>query len=51
MNDGSLTAKPQWKALEEHLAWIAPRHLREFFADDAERGERMAVEAAGLYLD
>ena len=51
MKDGSLTAKPQWKALEEHLAWIAPRHLREFFADDAERGERMAVEAAGLYLD
>ena len=51
MNDGSVTAKPQWKALEEHLAWIAPRHLREFFADDAERGERMAVEAAGLYLD
>ncbi len=51
MKDGSLTAKPHWKALEEHLAWIAPRHLREFFADDAERGERMAVEAAGLYLD
>ena len=51
MNDGSVTAKPQWKALEEHLAWIAPRHLREFFADDVERGERMAVEAAGLYLD
>ena len=51
MKDGSLTAKPQWKALEEHLAWLAPRHLREFFADDAERGRRMAVEAAGLYLD
>lgn len=47
----SLTSRPEWKALEEHLAWMAPRHLREFFADDEGRGQRMAVEAAGLYLD
>ena len=51
MRDGSLTAKPQWKALEEHLAWMAPRHLRELFADDPQRGERLAAEGAGLYLD
>lgn len=51
MTGASLTSKPEWKALEEHLAWMAPRHLREFFADDAGRGQRMVVEAAGLYLD
>ncbi len=51
MKDGSLTAKPQWKALEEHLAWVAPRHLREFFSDDPGRGQRMGIEGAGLYLD
>lgn len=51
MTGASLTSRPEWKALEEHLAWMAPRHLREFFADDAGRGQRMAVEAAGLYLD
>ncbi|KIQ96539.1 glucose-6-phosphate isomerase [Lysobacter sp. A03] len=51
MKDGLLTAKPQWKALEEHLAWMASRHLRELFADDPERGECMAAEGAGLYLD
>ncbi|QOW18502.1 glucose-6-phosphate isomerase [Lysobacter ciconiae] len=51
MKERSLTGKPQWKALEEHLAWMAPRHLRELFADDPERGARMAAQGAGLYLD
>src|SRR5471032_2164883 len=46
-----LTARPAWKALEAHWDALSGRHLREFFAGDGERGERMAAEAAGLYLD
>jgi glucose-6-phosphate isomerase len=40
-----------WAALEEHAAAIRDSHLRDLFAADPARGERMAVEAAGLYLD
>jgi glucose-6-phosphate isomerase len=40
-----------WKALERHFAEIRGRHLRELFAEDPERGERLAAEGAGLYLD
>jgi glucose-6-phosphate isomerase len=46
-----LRERPAWKALEQHYAEIGARHLRELFADDAGRGDRMHVEAAGLYLD
>jgi glucose-6-phosphate isomerase len=42
---------PAWRALEEHHRLIAPRHLRELFADDPDRGETMVAEGAGLYLD
>ena len=40
-----------WKALEAHHAEIEARHLRELFAEDPERGERMTAEGAGLFLD
>ncbi len=40
-----------WKALEQHYREIGGRHLRELFAEDPGRGERLAAEAAGLYLD
>ncbi len=40
-----------WGALASHYKSISKLHLRQFFADDPTRGERMAVEAAGLYLD
>jgi len=40
-----------WKALEAHHKKVSKPHLRELFAEDPERGERMAVEAVGLYLD
>src|SRR5256712_12266085 len=40
-----------WTALESHYEQIAPLHLRQLFSEDPQRGERMAVEAAGLYLD
>jgi len=46
-------AKPAaaWKALESHAATMSKTHLRQLFAEDRKRGERMAVEAVGLYLD
>jgi glucose-6-phosphate isomerase len=47
----SLTARPEWRALADHLRGIEGRHLRELFAADPSRGTRMAAEAAGLYLD
>jgi glucose-6-phosphate isomerase len=46
-----LTARPAWRALAEHHTAIRERHLRELFAEDPGRGERLAVEAMGLYLD
>jgi glucose-6-phosphate isomerase len=46
-----LPERKAWQALKRHHAEIAGRHLREMFAADPGRGERMYVEAAGLYLD
>jgi len=46
-----LTTRAAWKALEAHYSKIRHLHLRTLFTDDATRGERLAVEAAGLYLD
>jgi glucose-6-phosphate isomerase len=43
--------RASWKALESHYKQMSKLHLRELFADDPKRGERMAVEAVGLYLD
>ena len=38
-------------ALQSHYKSISTLHLRQLFADDPQRGERMAAEAAGIYLD
>jgi glucose-6-phosphate isomerase len=46
-----LTSRSAWKALQAHHDKVRELHLRELFADDAKRGERLAIEAAGLYLD
>ena len=46
-----LTELPAWKALEAHQSEVASLHLRELFARDPDRGERMVVEAAGIWLD
>jgi glucose-6-phosphate isomerase len=40
-----------WKALESHAATVSRTHLRQLFAEDRTRGERMAIEAVSLYLD
>jgi glucose-6-phosphate isomerase len=46
-----LPERKAWQALTRHYDEIAGVHLRELFAADAGRGERMTAEAAGLYLD
>ena len=48
---GRLTEQPAWKALEDHHQSIRDLHLRELFARDPGRGERLALDAAGVYLD
>ncbi|MBX0328035.1 glucose-6-phosphate isomerase [Oscillochloris sp. ZM17-4] len=47
----NLTARPEWRALEDHYAKLGQTHLRELFAADPSRGERLTAEAAGLFLD
>src|ERR1700738_3550138 len=46
-----LRRRPAWALLEKHHQKLKAVHLRQLFADDRERGERLAIEAAGLYLD
>ena len=46
-----LTARPAWAALQAHHRDLASTHLRTLFADDPTRGERLTLEAAGLFLD
>jgi glucose-6-phosphate isomerase len=46
-----LRAVEAWAALQEHCRAVEPLQLRQLFADDPKRGERLALEAAGLYLD
>ena len=40
-----------WSALSSHYSSASKLHLRQLFADDPKRGQRMAIEAVGLYLD
>jgi glucose-6-phosphate isomerase len=46
-----LIERPAWAALQAHHKRVAPLHLRKLFADDPDRGERLTLEAAGIYLD
>ena len=46
-----LRSRPEWKALEAHHDRLRGVHLRDLFAKDAARGDRLTAEAAGLYLD
>jgi glucose-6-phosphate isomerase len=43
--------EPAWEALRRHHAEISSRHLRDLFAGDPARGERLTAEGAGLHLD
>ncbi len=46
-----LRERPAFRALEAHHAELAGRHLRQLFADDPGRGERLTAEGAGVHLD
>jgi glucose-6-phosphate isomerase len=47
----ALIARPAWKALETHYSKVRDVHLRKLFEEDPKRGERLTVEAVGLFLD
>ena len=46
-----LTERPAWKALRTHYDLVRTLSLRRLFADDPKRGNRLALDAAGFYLD
>ncbi len=47
----ALTRRPAWQALAAHHKQVQGLHLRQLFADDPRRGERLTAEAVGIYLD
>jgi glucose-6-phosphate isomerase len=47
----ALPKREAWKALQTHYETIKDTHLRELFAQDATRGERLTAESAGIFLD
>ena len=47
----ALPRRNAWKALKAHHKEFRERHLRDLFAEDPERGERLTVDAVGLFLD
>jgi glucose-6-phosphate isomerase len=51
MTTARLTRLPAWDALRAHHAAVQNTHLRELFAADPKRGERLTAEAAGVFLD
>src|SRR5262252_4163082 len=46
-----LSQSQVWKNLATHYQILRTQHLRTLFADDPQRGERLSLEAVGLYLD
>jgi glucose-6-phosphate isomerase len=51
MSRADLTLLPEWQSLQQHCNQLETRHLRELFAADPKRGERLVAEAVGLYFD
>jgi glucose-6-phosphate isomerase len=51
MSVPALHLRPAWALLKRHHQKIRRLHLRQLFAKDRERGERLVVEAAGIYFD
>ncbi|BBN94130.1 glucose-6-phosphate isomerase, pgi [Deinococcus grandis] len=47
----TITQTAAWSALLDHHRALEGTHLRDLFAQDAARGERLTAEGAGLYLD
>jgi len=46
-----LKKRKAWNALSKHFKATGGAHLRDLFAKDRNRGQRLTAEAAGLYLD
>src|ERR1700742_13071 len=46
-----IAATPAWQALQRHHDEIGDKHLREFFAEDPERGTQLALTVGDLYID
>jgi len=46
-----LLMRPSWKALASHYREMEKVHLRKLFAADPSRGERLTLDAAGIFLD
>ncbi len=46
-----LRGHPAWTLLERHFQTMKGVHLKQLFADDPKRGEKFALEAAGIYFD
>ena len=46
-----ITATPEWAALASHADQVRPRHLRDLFAAEPQRGTDLAHTAADLYVD
>ena len=46
-----LIERNAWKALQSHYEDVRRLHLRDLFANDPKRGERLTAEAAGIFLD
>jgi glucose-6-phosphate isomerase len=51
VSPAGLRELPAWAKLQTHYEQIRGTHLRELFAADAQRGERLVAEGAGLHLD
>jgi glucose-6-phosphate isomerase len=51
MGTEPLPTRPAWSALRDHHAQVATTHLRDLFAADPTRGERLSAQACGVYLD
>ena len=47
----TLTQLPSWKALQNHFKSIQSAHLRDLFASEPNRGEKMTLDVLGIYLD
>jgi glucose-6-phosphate isomerase len=46
-----LTRRPSWAALRAHYGSVKDAHLRDLFASDPGRAEKLTAEACGVVLD
>ncbi len=46
-----ISASPAWNALSRHYEQVREKHLREFFAEDPQRGHELALTVGDLYID